>query len=83
MVKATKPIKGIKKDIIAKEKCHFYDMEGHWKHNYMTYLVSLKEKKHTNASMLGMYMIEMYSSIIFYSTWVLDTDCRSHICINM
>ena len=28
-------------------------------------------------------MIEIYSSINFYSTWVLDTGCGSHIYVNV
>ena len=49
----------------------------------MAYLASLKENKHTDASTSSMFIIETYSCITFYSIWVLDTECRSHICINM
>ena len=81
--KATKPNKGIKKNKVAKGKCHFCGKEGHWKRNCKAYLASLKEKKYTYASTSGIFMIEMFSSVTSYSTWVLDTSCGSHICINM
>ena len=58
-------------------------MEGHWKRNCRAYLSSLKKNKQADASTSGAFMIETYSSSTSYSTWVLNTGCESHICINM
>ena len=78
--KSINPKKGIKKDKVPKEKCHFYGKDRHWKRNYRAYITSLKKEKPNEASTSGTFMIEMLSSINSYSTWVLVNRCGSHIC---
>ena len=41
----------------------------------------LKKKKGSETTSSGIYVIEVNLSTSV--SWVLDTDCRSHICVNV
>ena len=67
---------------VAKEgDCHFCGKPGHWKRNCHAYLEELKKKKGSGTSDSGIYVIEVNLSTSI--SWVLDTGCGSHICVNV
>ena len=59
----------------------FYNEPGHWKRNCKLYLEDLKKKKGSKTTSSGIYVIEVNLSTSV--SWVLDTGCRSHICVNV
>ncbi|GKC67343.1 retrotransposon protein, putative, ty1-copia subclass [Tanacetum coccineum] len=70
-----------KKDNPAKDAIYYQCGEvGHWRRNYLVYLVELMKKKLSQGAITsGIFTIEFYS---FPSTsWVYDTGCGTHICI--
>ena len=76
--KALKPKGGVPKV----GDCHYCKKPGHWKRNCHAYLEDLKKKKVVvTASDSGIYVIEVNLSTS--TSWVLDTGCGSHICINV
>ena len=77
----TKP--AAKKAKPSKDGVYFFCNEpGHWKRNCKLYLEDLKKnKKDSGAISSGIYVIDIHFSTS--STWVLDTACGSHICINV
>ncbi|KAL8116619.1 hypothetical protein AgCh_022965 [Apium graveolens] len=66
---------------VAKGECHYCMKDGHWKRNCPIYLEDLKKKKAVQISGSGIYVIEVNLSIS--TSWVFDTGCASHICINV
>ncbi|KAL8097078.1 hypothetical protein AgCh_030250 [Apium graveolens] len=66
---------------VAKGECHYCKKDGHWKRNCPIYLVDLKKMKAIQISGSGIYVIEVNLSIS--TSWVFDTGCASHICINV
>ena len=66
---------------VEKGECHYCKKTGHWKRNCSVYLEDLKKKKAVQASTSGIYVIEVNLSIS--TSWVLDTGCASHICLNV
>ena len=66
---------------VAKGECHYCKKAGHWKRNCPTYLEDLKKMKAVQISGSGIYVIEVNLSIS--TSWVFDTGCASHICINV
>ena len=66
---------------VAKGECHYCKKTGHWKRNCSVYLEDLKKKRAEQASTSGIYVIEVNLSIS--TSWVLDTGCVTHICINV
>ena len=62
-------------------QCFFYNEPGHWKRNCKLYLDDLKKKKGSETTSLGIYVIEFNLSTSV--SWVLDTGCGSHICVNV
>ena len=74
---ALKPGGGVAKS----DKCHFCNKPGHWKRNCHAFLEGLKKKKADGASDSGIYVIEV--NLSSSTSWVLDTGCGSHICINV
>ena len=76
--KALKPKGGVPKV----GDCHYCKKPGHWKRNCHDYLEYLKKKKAVvTASDSGVYVIEV--NLSNSTSWVLDTGCGSHICINV
>ncbi|KAL4308598.1 hypothetical protein GQ457_01G024230 [Hibiscus cannabinus] len=71
---ALKPKGGISKD----GKCFHCGKPGHWKRNCPIYLEDVKKAKAVEASVSGIYVIDVNMSTS--SSWVLDTGCGSHIC---
>ncbi|KAL4304477.1 hypothetical protein GQ457_10G009610 [Hibiscus cannabinus] len=71
---ALKPRGGISKE----GKCFHCDKPGHWKTNCPVYLEDVKKAKAVKASVSGIYVIDV--SMSTSTSWVLDTDCGSHIC---
>ena len=64
----------------SKEKdalCYACGKKGHWKRNCSIFL----DKKKTEASTSGMFIIECNFSPD--SSWILDSGCGSHICMNL
>ena len=61
--------------------CFFRNEQGHWKRNCNLYLEDLKKKKSSKATTSGIYVIEVNLST--FVSWVLDTGCGSHICVNV
>ena len=59
----------------------FCNEQGHWKRNCKLYLEDLKKKKSSEATTSGIYVIEVNLSTSV--SWVLDTRCGSHICVNV
>jgi len=83
---APKPKSGPKQAVkpkggVAKGECHYCKKTGHWKRNCSVYLEDLKKKKVEQASTSGIYVIEVNLSTS--TSWVLDTGCASHICLNV
>ena len=71
-----------KKPKLPKEGvCFFCNEQGHWKRNCKLYLEDLKKKKSSEATTSGIYVIEVNLSTS--ASWVLDTRCGCHICVNM
>lgn len=67
---------------VAKEgECHFCGKPGHWKRNCHAYLEEVKKRKGSTTSDSGIYVIEVNLSTS--TSWVLDTGCGSHICVNV
>ena len=60
--------------------CFFFNEQDHWKRNCKLYLEDLKKKKSSEATTSGIYVIEVNLSTS--ASWVLDTGCGSHICVN-
>ena len=81
--KASKPKGGIVvvADKIDKGNCHWCKEEGHWKRNCPAYLESLKKMKSVQIQDSCIFVIEVNLSTS--TSWVLDTGCGSHICINV
>ncbi|KAL1194887.1 Retrovirus-related Pol polyprotein from transposon TNT 1-94 [Cardamine amara subsp. amara] len=67
----------------GKDKCHYCNGFGHWKRNYNKYLEDLKKKKTFETSSSGIYVIEVNVATSGSTSWVLDTGCGAHICVNM
>ena len=59
----------------------FYNELDHWKRNCKLYLEDLKKKKGSETTSLGIHAIEVNLSTSI--SWVLDTGCGSHICVNV
>ena len=83
---APKPKSGPKQALkpkggVAKGECHYCKKAGHWKRNCPTYLEDVKKIKSVQISGSGIYVIEVNLSIS--TSWVFDTGCASHICINV
>ena len=75
-----------KKKSEPKGTCFFCNTDEHWKRNCKLYLASLKKdggKQNASASGSGMFMIEILSTNVDKSLWVLDTGSASHICNDM
>ena len=71
-----------KKQKTPKERvCFFSNEQGHWKRNCKLYFEDLKKKKSSEATTSGIYVIEVNLSTS--ASWVLDTGCGSHICVNV
>ena len=71
-----------KKPKLPKEGvCFFCNDQGHWKRNCKLYLEDLKKMKSSEATTSGIYVIKVNMSTS--ASWVLDTGCGSHICVNV
>ena len=57
------------------------EKECHWKRNCPAYLESLKKMKSVQIQDSSIFVIEVNLSTS--TSWVLDTGCGSHICINV
>ena len=81
--KALKPKGGgvVVDDKPDKGNCHWCKEEGHWKRNCPAYLESLKKMKSDQIQDTSIFLIEVNLSTS--TSWVLDTGCGSHICINV
>ena len=62
-------------------QCFFYNEPSHWKRNCKLYLKDLKKKMGSETTTSGIYVIEINLST--FVSWVLDTGCGSHICVNV
>ena len=62
------------------DMCFHCNNDGHWKGNCSPYLEELK-KNGGKASTSSIFVIEVNLSIS--TSWVLHTDCGSHICSNV
>ena len=60
--------------------CFFCNEQGHWKRCKL-FLEDLKKKKSSEATTLGIYVIEVNLSTS--TSWVLDIGCGSPICVNV
>ncbi|KAI5387548.1 hypothetical protein KIW84_073596 [Lathyrus oleraceus] len=74
-VAALNPSGGITKE----DTCFHCGKTGHWKRNCPKYLEDKKNGVETSTS--GIFVIEINLSTS--ASWVLDTGCGSHICINV
>ncbi|KAK9669867.1 hypothetical protein RND81_13G160000 [Saponaria officinalis] len=59
--------------------CLYFREDGHWKMECPKYQEDLKNGNVASTS--GMYMIKIYFADS--TSWVLDTECGSHICTNV
>ena len=62
-------------------QCFFCNELSHWKKNCKLYLEDLKKNKGSETTSSGIYVIEVNLSTSV--SWVLDTSCGSHICVNV
>ncbi|KAK8555331.1 hypothetical protein V6N12_009479 [Hibiscus sabdariffa] len=70
------------KGAISKDgKCFHCKKSDHWKRNCPVYLEEVKKAKAVEASVSGIYVIDVNMSTS--SSWVLDTGCGSHICTSV
>ena len=71
---------GVKKKKANDNKgtCFHCGKNGHWKRNCKEYLESIKGQGVVSTS--GIYMIELLSTIIDQSQWVLDSGSTTHVC---
>ena len=60
-------------------ECFHCGKTGHWRRNCKAYLEDKKKGGATSAS--GIFVIEVNLSTS--TSWVLDTGCGSHICVNL
>ena len=67
-----------KKKTIEKQKYFHYNKDGHWKQNYPSYLVSLKNKKE-GAPSKGMLIIKSNLIIFSTSSWMIDSGSSAHL----
>uniref|UniRef100_A0A2C9VZW0 Uncharacterized protein n=1 Tax=Manihot esculenta TaxID=3983 RepID=A0A2C9VZW0_MANES len=75
-----KPTGGINK---YKGTCHHCGIEEYWRINCKEYLATVEARKLSEASTLGIFMIEINLSTINSCSWVFDTEYTFHICNNM
>ena len=61
------------------QTCFYCNKKGHWKQNFPKYLQDMKDGNIASTS--GIYVIQI--NLGFSYSWVLDTDCDSHICGNV
>ena len=57
------------------------EKEGHWKRSCSAYLESLKKMKSVQIQDSSNFVIK--DNLSTSTSWVLDTGCGSHICINV
>ena len=74
---ALKPKGGVSKE----GKCFHCNKTEQWKRYCPIYLEEVKKAKANGASASGIYVIDVNLSTS--SSWVLDTDCGSHICTSV
>ena len=86
-----KPAKKLKKEkkeapkpksTTDKGKCFHYNIAGHWKRNYPTYLADLKKAKVAEPSE-GMLIFESNLMVTTNFSWLLDSGSSAHICTSI
>ena len=83
--KEGKPKKDALKKAVVKEKCFYYDVDGHWRRNYSLYMESLKIKKGDTPleGMSSMLVVETNIMIFSTSRWVLNSGFSARIYTSM
>lgn len=65
---------------VAKEgTCFHFGQTIHWKSNCHKYMEIKKKGSETSASSISVIEVNLST----HASWVLDTGCESHICINV
>ncbi|GAV58538.1 LOW QUALITY PROTEIN: UBN2_2 domain-containing protein, partial [Cephalotus follicularis] len=70
-------------ELFPKGSCFYCGVVGHWKRNYKKFLSSIGKPQGKGEPSIFMIQINMSIDKSYSTSWVLDTGCSSHICVNV
>ena len=80
-----KPKKDIPKKAKDKKKYCHCNIEGHWRRNYLAYLMMMKKGKMDAPSKGTSELLIIKSNLMIFSSssWILDSGSNAHLCMSM